>query len=88
MFKRAFIVIAMASLSACASLDLQQTDSPLRAYESFDAAPVEPALIATLVLHRRAFTPPSQKQPEFRAIAVTAFDRLRRRSSRRRRRRR
>jgi hypothetical protein len=85
MFRTAFIVLAAALLSPCASLDLHQTGSTRSAYQDFDAAPVETAMIMPVVLHRRAFTPPTQRQPEFRAFAVTAIDRLRRRTLRRRR---
>ncbi|MBX3430402.1 MAG: hypothetical protein KF779_12555 [Hyphomonadaceae bacterium] len=85
MFKLAFVVVALVSVSACASLDLRQTGPALLTHESFDAAPVEPAMIVTIALHRRAFSPPSQRQPELRDVAVTAIERLRRRALRKRR---
>jgi hypothetical protein len=82
MFKLAFVAFAMVSLSACASLGPHQVNSNASAHQSFDAAPVEVAMIDKSALHRRAFSAPSQRQPELRVILASAVDRSRRRVAR------
>lgn len=82
MFKLAFVAFAMVSLSACASLGPLQASPNVSIRESFDAAPVEVALVDTSTLHRRAFNAPSQRQPELRVILASATDRSRRRIAR------
>ncbi|ANP47168.1 hypothetical protein [Candidatus Viadribacter manganicus] len=82
MFKLAFVAFAMLSLCACASIGPHQMSANPAIQESFDAAPVEVALVTTSALHRRAFSPPSQRQPEMHVILASSFDRSRRRIAR------
>ena len=82
MFRLAFVAFAMASLGACASLGPHYASSDVSIHESFDAAPVEVALVTTAALHRTAFSAPSHRQPELRVILASAMDRGRRRIAR------
>jgi uncharacterized protein YciI len=98
MLKAACVAFALASLGACASLgpspevfgssldvSFEKSAAPVEA--AAPAAPVEVLALAAPVsyaLERRRFTPPSDRQPELRAIAATATDRSRRHARRRR----
>jgi hypothetical protein len=105
MLRAACVVLALASLGACASLGPSTDGFGLGAQTSFDksaapvqiaapaapvevvgpVAPIEMVAPVSYALERRRFTPPSNRQPDLRAIAATALDRSRRHMRRRRR---
>lgn len=86
MIRMACVIVAAALLSGCGTLNSAAfRRGPSASYMSFDAeAPVEQPVFR-LSLDRRSFGPPLRRQPELRAIVVTAADRLRRHALRRRR---
>lgn len=80
MLKLAVVVLAAATLSACASFAPHQSTVAGETHASFDAAPVEsfvPIADGATMLSRRLFSPPSRRQPDLRAILVTPTDRRR-----------
>jgi hypothetical protein len=96
MLKLVCAILASVTLTACASFGRLEAaaSTPIRSFDSADSAPAEApiwrasdwtAASPFADLDRRRFSPPSRRQPDLRAILVTAYDRARRPAGRRRR---
>jgi len=83
--RSAFVAVALALLSACATVGPIETGRAAPASFDAHAAPVE-SIVPILVrpLERRRFSSPRERQPDLRLILATTIDRARRRARRRR----
>jgi hypothetical protein len=85
MLKAAGIALALASLSACASIGSSQCAPIVGIVAGVAAAPVEViAPVSSSAPERRRFSLPSDRQPDLHFVLATAADRGRRRLRRRR----